>query len=87
MAAFITNPFSVPQSSSVTTKSCPTSTRRRVKYPEFAVFNAVSAKPFLAPWVEIKYCILLRPSRKLLVIGVSIIEPSGLAISPLIPAN
>ena len=42
-------PLTVPQSISVTTRSCATSTKRRVRYPEFAVFNAVSAKPLRAP--------------------------------------
>ena len=85
--AFVTNPSLVPQSCSVTTKSCVTSTSRRVRYPELAVFNAVSARPLRAPWVEIKYCNTFKPSRKLALIGVSIIEPSGFAIRPRIPAN
>ena len=34
------------QSSSVTMTSCAISTNQRVRYPEFAVFSAVSAKPF-----------------------------------------
>ena len=83
----ISRPSSVPQSSSVTTKSCATSTKRRVKYPEFAVLSAVSAKPLRAPCVEIKYCRTSSPSLKLAVIGVSIMEPSGLAINPRIPAS
>ncbi len=83
----IVKPSSVPQSTSVTTRSWATSTKRRVKYPEFAVFNAVSAKPFRAPCVDIKYCSTLKPSRKLAVIGVSIMEPSGRAIKPRIPAS
>ena len=69
------------------TKSWATSTRRLVKYPELAVLSAVSARPFLAPWVDVKYCRTVKPSLKLAVIGVSIIEPSGFAINPLIPAN
>ena len=47
----------------------------------------MSARPFLAPWVEVKYCRTVKPSLKFAVIGVSIIEPSGLAIRPLIPAS
>ena len=58
-----------------------------VKYPEFAVFKAVSAKPFLAPCVELKYSSTDRPSLKFEIIGVSIISPEGLAIKPLIPAS
>ena len=83
----MSKPFVVPQSLAVITTSCETSTRRRVRYPEFAVFKAVSARPLRAPCVEIKYCITVNPSRKLAVIGVSMIEPSGRAIKPLIPAN
>ena len=52
-----------------------------------AVLRAVSAKPFLAPWVEIKYWSTDSPSLKLAVIGVSIIEPSGFDIRPLIPES
>ena len=40
--------------------------------------SAVSARPLRAPWVEMKYCSTSRPSRKLAVIGVSMIEPIGL---------
>ena len=83
----IITPLDVPQSSSLRTKSCATSTSLLVKYPEFAVLRAVSANPLRAPCVEIKYCCAVRPSLKLAVIGVSIIEPSGLAIKPLMPAN
>ena len=54
---------------------------------EFAVFNAVSARPLRAPWVEMKYWRTFRPSRKFAVIGVSMIEPSGLAIRPRMPAS
>ena len=64
-----------------------TSTSRRVRYPELAVFKAVSARPFRAPWVEMKYCSTVNPSRKLAVMGVSMISPEGLAISPRIPAS
>ena len=42
-------PSSVPQSSDVITTSCETSTSLLVKYPEFAVLSAVSARPFRAP--------------------------------------
>ena len=34
-----------------------------------------------------KYCRTFRPSRKFAVIGVSMIEPSGLAIRPRMPAS
>ena len=80
-------PRSVLQSTTVVTRSWATSTRRRVRYPEFAVFRAVSARPLRAPWVEMKYCSTSSPSRKLALIGVSIMDPSGLAIRPRIPAN
>ena len=83
----ITMPVEVLQSSSLITRSWATSTSLLVKYPEFAVLSAVSANPFLAPWVEIKYCWAVRPSLKFAVIGVSIIDPSGFAINPLIPAS
>jgi len=36
----------VPQSSAVMMQSCATSTRRRVRYPEFAVFSAYPRDPF-----------------------------------------
>ena len=49
--------------------------------------SAVSAKPFRAPWVELKYWVTDRPSRKFEVMGVSMISPDGLAISPRIPAS
>ena len=49
--------------------------------------SAVSASPFRAPWVEMKYCSTVRPSRKFAVIGVSMISPEGFAISPRIPAS
>ena len=83
----IKRPSFVPQSSDVITKSWATSTRRRVKYPEFAVLSAVSARPLRAPCVETKYWRTSRPSRKFAVIGVSMIEPSGFAIRPRIPAS
>ena len=80
-------PSVVPQSTCVTITSWATSTSLRVRYPEFAVFSAVSAKPFRAPWVEIKYCSTVSPSRKFAVIGVSMISPDGFAIRPRIPAS
>ena len=80
-------PSSVPQSSDVITTSCETSTSLLVKYPEFAVLRAVSARPFRAPCVEVKYSSIDRPSLKLEVIALSIMLPSGLDIKPLIPAN
>ena len=78
-----------PQSQSffVTITSCETSQSLLVKYPEFAVLRAVSAKPFLAPCVDVKYSRLVNPSLKFEIIGVSIISPDGFAINPLIPAN
>ena len=80
-------PSSVPQSGSEMMTSCATSTRRRVRYPESAVFNAVSARPLRAPCVEMKYCRTVSPSRKFDVIGVSMISPDGLAINPRMPAS
>ena len=80
-------PLMVPQSSSVTIMSWATSTKRRVRYPESAVLSAVSANPLRAPWVEMKYCRTVSPSRKLAVIGVSMISPDGLAIRPRMPAS
>jgi len=77
----------ISQSSSRTITSCATSTSRRVKYPESAVLSAVSASPLRAPCVDIKYSSTVRPSRKLALIGKSIIRPDGSAISPRIPAN
>ena len=75
----------VPQSSMFITESIETSHNLLVRYPELAVFKAVSANPFLAPWVEMKYWSTDKPSLKFAVIGVSIIEPSGFDINPLIP--
>ena len=80
-------PSSVPQSTSEMMTSWATSTRRRVRYPESAVFSAVSANPFRAPCVEMKYWRTVRPSRKFDVIGVSMISPDGFAISPRMPAS
>ena len=87
ITAVIEIPFLVPQSTSVIIQSWATSTNLRVRYPELAVFKAVSARPFLAPWVELKYSRTFNPSLKLEIIGVSIISPEGFAINPLIPAN
>ena len=42
-------PLNLAPSSSVMITSCATSTDLLVRYPASAVFNAVSAKPFLAP--------------------------------------
>ena len=53
----------------VIVKSCATSHNRLVKYPELAVLRAVSANPFLAPCVELKYSNAVKPSLKLEVIG------------------
>ena len=64
-----------------------TSTRRRVRYPESAVFRAVSARPLRAPWVEMKYSSTESPSKKLLLIGRSIVSPFGLFMQPRIPAS
>ena len=52
--ALTVTPKSVPQSSSLTITSCETSTSLLVKYPDDAVFSAVSADPFLALCVERK---------------------------------
>src|ERR671929_194307 len=67
--------------------SCATSTRRRVRYPEFAVLSAVSARPLRAPCVEMKYWSTDSPSRKFVVMGVSMISPEGLAMRPRMPAS
>ena len=86
-------PLRVPQSNSLTITSWETSTSLLVKYPASAVLRAVSARPFLAPWVEIKYSKIDNPSLKFDKIGFSIISPPptfdffGLAIRPLIPVN
>jgi len=86
-SAVISMPSIVPQSKSAMMASCATSTRRRVRYPEFAVLSAVSARPLRAPWVEMKYWRTERPSRKFVVIGVSMISPDGLAMRPRMPAS
>ena len=76
-----------PQSFIVTCKSWATSHNLLVKYPELAVLSAVSANPFLAPCVELKYSNTVNPSLKFEIIGVSMISPEGFAIKPLIPAS
>ena len=80
-------PSEVKQFSSRTIISCATSTKRLVKYPESAVRRAVSTRPFLAPYEEIIYSVTFNPSRKLLLIGRSIICPWGSAINPRIPTS
>ena len=79
--------LSFPQSNNEIITSWETSHNLLVRYPELAVFNAVSAKPLRAPWVDVKYSKIVRPSLKFEIIGVSIISPEGFAINPLIPAN
>ena len=49
--------------------------------------RAVSARPFRAPCVEMKYSSTDRPSMKLALIGRSMISPFGLAIRPRMPAS
>src|SRR5918995_1906734 len=80
-------PLNVLQSISLTITFCATSASLRVRYPESAVFSAVSARPLRAPWVDEKYSSTERPSRKLALIGVSMISPDGLAIRPRIPPS
>ena len=80
-------PWSVPQSSSRIITSWETSTNLLVKYPESAVFNAVSAPPLRAPWVAIKNSETVKPSRKHDLIGNSIVSPDGLDIKPRRPDN
>ena len=75
-----------PQSCSMMTDWA-TSQSLRVRYPESAVLRAVSARPLRAPWVDEKYSRIERPSRKFARMGVSMISPLGLAISPRIPAS
>ena len=74
------------QSSSVTMISWATSTSLRVRYPAVDVLNAVSAVPFLAPCVEIKYSSTSNPSLKELFTGSSMMRPAGLITSPFMPA-
>jgi hypothetical protein len=47
----------------------------------------VSARPFLAPWVEMKYSSTERPSRKFDLIGRGMISPFGFATRPRMPAS
>ena len=75
------------QSRSRIIKSWDTSTKRLVKYPESAVRRAVSESPLRAPWAEIKYSNTSRPSRKLDLMGSSIVLPVVSAMSPRIPAS
>ena len=75
------------QSVSLIIKSCDTSTRRLVRYPESAVRSAVSDRPLRAPCAEMKYSSTSRPSRKLDLIGSSIVLPDVSAIKPRIPAS
>ncbi len=79
--------LSAQQSTSRIIRSCDTSTRRLVRYPESAVRSAVSDIPFLAPCAEIKYSSTSSPSRKFDLIGSSIVRPDVSAISPRIPAS
>ena len=85
--AFAHTPSCVPQSSSRMITSWQTSTIRLVRYPESAVRSAVSAIPLRAPRVEMKYSRTERPSRKLDLIGISMVLPAVFAISPRIPAS
>ncbi len=87
MCGVISRPSSVPQSISVTTRSWRHVNQTTGQVTGVRGFQAVSARPLRAPWVEMKYCSTFRPSRKFAVIGVSIMEPSGLAIRPRIPAS
>ena len=87
MKSLTTTPWSVPQSASRTIISWETSTKRRVKYPESAVFKAVSAEPLRAPCVDKKNSATLSPSIKFERIGISTGVPSGLAMIPRIPAT
>ena len=75
------------QSDSRTIICCDTSTRRLVRYPESAVRSAVSDIPFRAPCADMKYSNTSRPSRKLDLIGSSIVLPVVSAIKPRIPAS
>ena len=79
--------FPAQQSGSLIIRSCDTSTSLLVRYPESAVRRAVSDRPLRAPLAEIKYSRTSRPSRKLDLIGSSIVRPVVSAISPRIPAS
>ena len=82
----ITRPWSASQSSSITITSWATAISRLVRYPRSAVRRAVSANPFRAPWVDMKYYSTVSPSLKLDLIGLSIMRPRGFDIRPRIPA-
>ena len=43
-----------------------------------AVLSAVSARPLRAPCVEMKYCNTFRPSRKLAVMGLKLLQKAGI---------
>ncbi len=75
------------QSTSRMISSWETSTIRLVRYPESAVRKAVSESPFRAPWADIKYSSTSSPSRKLDLMGSSMVRPVVSAISPRIPAS
>ncbi len=75
------------QSISWMTSCCDTSTIRRVRYPESAVRRAVSESPLRAPCAERKYSRTSSPSRKLDLMGSSIVRPVVSAMSPRIPAS
>ena len=47
----------------------------------------MSARPFRAPWVEMKYSSTDRPSRKFALIGRGMMSPRGLATRPRIAAT
>ena len=79
--------FPSQQSVSRMIRSCDTSTRRRVRYPESAVRSAVSESPLRAPCAEMKYSSTSSPSRKFDLIGSSIVRPDVSAINPRIPAS
>src|SRR5882724_9215744 len=83
----LVTPLSVLQLISLTMTFWATSASLRVRYPESAVLSAVSARPLRAPWVDEKYSSTDRPSRKLDMIGVSMISPDGLAIRPRMPPS
>ena len=79
-------PLVSPQSSSAIITSCATSMSLRVKYPAVDVLKAVSAVPFLAPCVEMKYSRTSNPSLKDDFTGSSMILPAGLITKPFMPA-
>ena len=79
--------LSLQQSVSRMIRSCETSTRRLVRYPESAVRSAVSDIPLRAPWADMKYSNTSSPSRKFDLIGNSIVLPVVSAIKPRIPAS